>query len=132
MRSDDFGAHQVVAADHALQPAFVALHQQHADAVALHELGRFGGQGGGGDVARAGVHHVARGQGAQVAPGFDQAAQIAVGEDADGAALRVSNDGQLLGQVAAKIRSFRKPEPYKGKGVKFVSEELRRKAGKSA
>lgn len=41
-------------------------------------------------------------------------------------------DKQLLGQVAAKIRSLRKPEPYKGKGIKFVGEELRRKAGKSA
>ncbi len=43
-----------------------------------------------------------------------------------------SHDKQLVGQVAAKIRSFRKPEPYKGKGVKFVGEELRRKAGKTA
>jgi len=43
-----------------------------------------------------------------------------------------SIDKQLLGQVAAKIRGFRKPEPYKGKGVKFVGEVLRRKAGKSA
>ena len=43
-----------------------------------------------------------------------------------------SFDKQLLGQVAAKIRGFRKPEPYKGKGVKFVREVLRRKAGKSA
>jgi len=43
-----------------------------------------------------------------------------------------SHDRQLVGQVAAKIRSFRKPEPYKGKGVKFVGEVLRRKAGKSA
>lgn len=43
-----------------------------------------------------------------------------------------SYDKQLLGHVASKIRSFRKPEPYKGKGVKFVGEELRRKAGKSA
>lgn len=43
-----------------------------------------------------------------------------------------SHDKQLVGQVAAKIRSFRKPEPYKGKGVKFVGEVLRRKAGKSA
>jgi len=43
-----------------------------------------------------------------------------------------SNDKQLIGQVAAKIRSFRKPEPYKGKGIKFVGEELRRKAGKAA
>ncbi|MBO4529308.1 MAG: 50S ribosomal protein L6 [Paludibacteraceae bacterium] len=43
-----------------------------------------------------------------------------------------SCDKQLLGQVCAKIRSFRKPEPYKGKGVKFVGEQIRRKAGKSA
>lgn len=43
-----------------------------------------------------------------------------------------SFDKQLVGQVAAKIRGFRRPEPYKGKGVKFVGEELRRKAGKSA
>lgn len=43
-----------------------------------------------------------------------------------------SHDKQLVGQIAAKIRSFRKPEPYKGKGIKFVGEELRRKAGKSA
>ena len=43
-----------------------------------------------------------------------------------------SIDKQLIGQVAAKIRSLRAPEPYKGKGVKFVGEELRKKAGKSA
>ncbi len=43
-----------------------------------------------------------------------------------------SCDKQLIGQVCAKIRSFRKPEPYKGKGVKFAGEVLRRKAGKSA
>lgn len=43
-----------------------------------------------------------------------------------------SYDKHLVGYVAAKIRSFRKPEPYKGKGVKFVGEEIRRKAGKSA
>jgi len=42
------------------------------------------------------------------------------------------SDKQLLGQVAAKIRSLRKPEPYKGKGVKYVGEYIRRKAGKSA
>jgi len=41
-------------------------------------------------------------------------------------------DKQLLGQVAAKLRSLRKPEPYKGKGVKYVGERLRRKAGKAA
>lgn len=43
-----------------------------------------------------------------------------------------SIDKQLLGQVAAKIRGLRTPEPYKGKGIKFVGEQLRRKAGKSA
>jgi large subunit ribosomal protein L6 len=43
-----------------------------------------------------------------------------------------SHDKQLVGQVAAKIRGFRPPEPYKGKGIKFVGEVLRRKAGKSA
>ena len=41
-------------------------------------------------------------------------------------------DKQLLGQVAAKLRSLRKPEPYKGKGVKYSDEILRRKAGKAA
>ena len=46
--------------------------------------------------------------------------------------LLESSDKQLLGQVAAKIRSLRKPEPYKGKGIKFEGEQLRRKAGKSA
>ncbi len=43
-----------------------------------------------------------------------------------------SHDKQLVGYVASKIRSFTKPEPYKGKGVKFVGEQIRRKAGKSA
>ena len=43
-----------------------------------------------------------------------------------------SHDKELLGKVCAKIRSLRKPEPYKGKGIKFVGEIIRRKAGKSA
>jgi large subunit ribosomal protein L6 len=43
-----------------------------------------------------------------------------------------SHDKQLIGQVAAKIRSFRKPEPYKGKGILFKGEQIRRKAGKAA
>ena len=43
-----------------------------------------------------------------------------------------SPDKQLIGQICAKIRSFRKPEPYKGKGVKFTGEIIRRKSGKSA
>ena len=42
------------------------------------------------------------------------------------------SDKQLIGQIAAKIKGFRKPEPYKGKGVRFVGEEIRRKAGKTA
>ncbi len=46
--------------------------------------------------------------------------------------LLESADKQLLGQVCAKIRSLRKPEPYKGKGIKFVGEQIRRKSGKSA
>jgi len=46
--------------------------------------------------------------------------------------ILTSHDKQLLGQVAAKIRSLRKPEPYKGKGIKFQGEVLRKKAGKSA
>ena len=46
--------------------------------------------------------------------------------------ILTSHDKQLIGQVAAKIRSLRKPEPYKGKGVRFVGEYIRRKAGKSA
>ena len=43
-----------------------------------------------------------------------------------------SHDKQLIGQVAAKIRAFRSPEPYKGKGIRFKGEEIRRKAGKTA
>jgi large subunit ribosomal protein L6 len=46
--------------------------------------------------------------------------------------ILTSHDNQLLGMITAKIRSFRKPEPYKGKGIKFVGEIIRRKAGKSA
>ena len=49
-----------------------------------------------------------------------------------GQVLELSCDKQLIGQVCAKIRSFRKPEPYKGKGIKFVGEVIRRKSGKSA
>ncbi len=46
--------------------------------------------------------------------------------------ILTSNDKQLLGQVAAKIRAYRRPEPYKGKGIKYVGEILRRKAGKTS
>jgi large subunit ribosomal protein L6 len=57
----------------------------------------------------------------------------AISEKGKNPIIKLSSfDKQLVGQVAAKIRSLRKPEPYKGKGIKFVGEELRRKAGKSA
>ncbi|MDP4266057.1 MAG: 50S ribosomal protein L6 [Bacteroidota bacterium] len=46
--------------------------------------------------------------------------------------ILVGKDKQLLGQISAKLRSLRKPEPYKGKGIKFLNEQIRRKAGKSA
>jgi large subunit ribosomal protein L6 len=46
--------------------------------------------------------------------------------------ILTSNDKQLLGQVAAKIRAYRKPEPYKGKGIKYLNEIIRRKAGKTS
>jgi len=46
--------------------------------------------------------------------------------------ILTSHDKQLIGHIAAKIRSFRKPEPYKGKGIRFTGEHIRRKAGKSA
>ncbi|MEG2647145.1 MAG: 50S ribosomal protein L6, partial [Mucinivorans sp.] len=58
---------------------------------------------------------------------------VAVTEKKNNPILTLTSvDKQLIGQVAAKIRSLRLPEPYKGKGIKFVGEELRRKAGKSA
>ena len=67
---------------------------------------------------------------------FDIAAEVkveTVSEKGKNPIVKLSShDKQLLGYVAAKIRSFRKPEPYKGKGVKFVGEQIRRKAGKSA
>ena len=59
-----------------------------------------------------------------------EAAQVKKGENP--VLILKSHDKQLLGQVAAKIRSLRAPEPYKGKGIKFVGEQLRRKAGKTA
>ena len=46
--------------------------------------------------------------------------------------ILTSIDKQMIGQIAAKIRAFRKPEPYKGKGVRFKGENIRRKAGKTA
>ena len=55
-----------------------------------------------------------------------------VSEKGSNPIIKLTFDKQLVGQVAAKIRSFRKPEPYKGKGIRFVGEQIRRKAGKQA
>ena len=76
-----------------------------------------------GDVVWSQVQNIGRGQGNS----------IWLSEKGKNPIVKLSShDKQLLGYVAAKIRSFRKPEPYKGKGVKFVGEQIRRKAGKSA
>lgn len=62
----------------------------------------------------------------------DEVTAEAISERGKNPTLKLTSiDKQLLGQVAAKIRSFRKPEPYKGKGIKFQGEELRKKAGKA-
>lgn len=94
------------------------------------------------EVVGVGFRAVATGQSLELSLGyshpfvFELPNEIKVSaETAKGKAPIVtlmSHDKQLLGQVAAKIRSLRKPEPYKGKGVRYVGEELRRKAGKSA
>jgi len=63
----------------------------------------------------------------------DEVSVTAVTERRSNPVITLSSaNKQLIGQVAAKIRSFRPPEPYKGKGIRFVGEEIRRKAGKSA
>ncbi len=63
----------------------------------------------------------------------DEVKVEAVMEKGQSPSIRLeSHDKQLIGQVAAKIRAFRKPEPYKGKGIRFKGEEIRRKAGKTA
>ncbi len=62
----------------------------------------------------------------------DEIALDTTNEKSKNPTIKLSSiDNQLLGQVAAKIRSFRKPEPYKGKGIRFKGEEIRRKAGKA-
>ncbi|MDR1760851.1 MAG: 50S ribosomal protein L6 [Bacteroidales bacterium] len=83
-----------------------------------------------------------QGQNVEMALGFSHAVVFQLPKEvhAEAKSERGSNpiltmtsiDKQLLGQVAAKIRSFRKPEPYKGKGIRFQNEQIRRKAGKSA
>ncbi len=94
------------------------------------------------ELVGVGYRAKAQGQRLEVALGFSHPivfelpSEITVGADqAKGQNPIItleSHDKQLIGQVAAKIRSLRKPEPYKGKGVRFVGEQVRRKAGKSA
>ncbi len=94
------------------------------------------------ELVGVGFRASAQGQRLDLALGFshnivlDIASEVkveTVSEKGKNPIIKLSSfDKQLVGHIAAKIRSFRKPEPYKGKGVKFVGEVLRRKAGKSA
>jgi len=94
------------------------------------------------EVVGVGYRAVARGQQLDLALGFSHNIIIefpkeikvsAVSEKGKAPIVTLESiDKQLVGQAAAKIRSLRKPEPYKGKGIKFVGEQLRRKAGKTA
>jgi large subunit ribosomal protein L6 len=94
------------------------------------------------EVIGVGYRATATGQQLELALGYSHAiilevpSEIKVSADTQKGKAPVvtleSYDKQLLGQVAAKIRSLRKPEPYKGKGIRFMGEEIRRKAGKSA
>lgn len=94
------------------------------------------------EVIGVGYRATANGQQLELSLGYSHAIilevpnQIKVSADTQKGKAPVvtleSYDKQLLGQVAAKIRSLRKPEPYKGKGVRFLGEDVRRKAGKSA
>ena len=94
------------------------------------------------EVVGVGYRAVARGQQLDLALGFSHnivlniAPEVKVetiSEKGQNPIIKLTSfDKQLVGQVAAKIRGFRKPEPYKGKGIKFVAEQIRRKAGKSA
>ena len=94
------------------------------------------------ELVGVGYRAVAKGQQLTLSLGFSHTVTIdlppqikvsAVQEKGKNPIVRLeSADKQLIGQVAAKLRSLRKPEPYKGKGVRFVGEVVRRKAGKSA
>ena len=94
------------------------------------------------ELVGVGYRATAKGQQLQLALGFSHTVtielppQIKVGAEQQkgkNPIIRLeSADKQLIGQVAAKLRSLRKPEPYKGKGVRFVGELVRRKAGKAA
>ncbi len=94
------------------------------------------------ELVGVGYRATAKGQQLQLALGFSHQVAFelpqeikvsAAQEKGKNPIIRMeSADKQLLGQVAAKIRSLRKPEPYKGKGIRFVGEQVRRKAGKAA
>ena len=94
------------------------------------------------EVIGVGYRAVAKGQLLEMALGFSHAVVLeipteikvtTVSEKGKAPIVTLeSHDKQLLGQVAAKIRSLRKPEPYKGKGIRYVGENVRRKAGKAA
>jgi len=94
------------------------------------------------EVIGVGFRAVARGQLLELALGYSHAVVIEIPSEIKvssasekGKAPIVtleSHDKQLLGQVASKIRSLRKPEPYKGKGIRYLGENVRRKAGKAA
>lgn len=94
------------------------------------------------EVVGVGYRATSKGQVLELALGYSHAIYMKLPEEVTVNAVSERNknplitltscDKQLLGQICAKIRSFRKPEPYKGKGVKFVGEVIRRKSGKTA
>ena len=94
------------------------------------------------ELVGVGYRATATGQGLDLSLGFSHAIYIKLPPEVKVEAksernknpliILTSDDKQLLGQVCAKIRSLRKPEPYKGKGIKFVGEIIRRKSGKTA
>ena len=94
------------------------------------------------EIVGVGYRATSKGQVLELALGYSHAIYMKLPEEVAVNAVSERNknplitltscDKQLLGQICAKIRSFRKPEPYKGKGVKFVGEIIRRKSGKTA
>lgn len=94
------------------------------------------------ELVGVGYKAVAKGQLLELSLGFSHNIVVVLPEEIKVATVTergknptitlTSNDKQLLGQIAAKIRSLRKPEPYKGKGIKFQGEEIKRKDGKAA
>jgi large subunit ribosomal protein L6 len=90
------------------------------------------------EIVGVGYRAAARGRGLTLQVGFSHPVEV---EAPDGITIEVSSptriavsgsDKQLVGQVAADIRAIRKPEPYKGKGIRYAGEQVRRKAGKAA